>query len=316
MRRNGFTLIELLVVIAIIAILIGLLLPAVQKVREAASRSKCQNNCKQMGLAILNYESQFQYLPPGATTTAAPSPLPKHIHGWSIFILANLEQGNVVAGYDFEQDWNSATNLPIGKLPMPVMACPSTTSPRIIASGSYAGYHVGDYAPICRITPSFVNTGGYMSTQTPSVVISDAATSTGGNQGAMVTNQVIRISRIKDGTSNTIAIAEVAGGSQLWREGRMISGNPNAGAAWIDRDSLFAPSGYDPAKIGVAASASTGPGPRMINGTNTTEVYSFHSGGANVTFCDGHVAFLRQTITPQTFVALVTRENGDVASDN
>src|SRR5438105_11554028 len=132
MRRNGFTLIELLVVIAIIAVLIGLLLPAVQKVREAASRSKCQNNCKQMGLAVLNYESQFGYLPPGATTTAAPKPLPAHLHGWAVFILANLEQGNAVAGYDFEQDWNVGPNLAICKLPMPVMACPSTTSPRII----------------------------------------------------------------------------------------------------------------------------------------------------------------------------------------
>src|SRR5947209_9702262 len=100
MRRKGFTLIELLVVIAIIAILIGLLLPAVQKVREAANRAKCQNNGKQIGLAILNYESQFGTLPPAGTTTASDGNLPKKAHGWAVFILSNLEQGNAIVGYD------------------------------------------------------------------------------------------------------------------------------------------------------------------------------------------------------------------------
>jgi prepilin-type N-terminal cleavage/methylation domain-containing protein len=222
MRRKGFTLIELLVVIAIIAILIGLLLPAVQKVREAAARTKCMNNGKQIGLAILNYESQYGYLPPGGTTTAAPNPLPKRAHGWAVFILANLEQGNAIVNYDFTKDWDDATspNVQIAKTLMPIMACPSTASPRFIetpiaASPAHLGMAVGDYAPTVRLTPAFVNTGGYMSTQSPPVVIPDAAVSTGGNQGALVTNQVHKILDVADGTSNTIAIAELAGGSQL-----------------------------------------------------------------------------------------------------
>jgi len=311
--RSAFTLIELLVVIAIIAVLIGLLLPAVQKVREAASRTKCQNNCKQIGLAILNYEGQFNSLPPAATTTNAEAPLPPKLHGWAVFILSNLEQGNAVAQYDFKVDWNVGVNQPVALLPMPALACPSTTAPRTVTSGPFTGRQVGDYAPITRVTKPLVGPGGYLSTLTPPVVISDASDSppTGGNQGAMVTNQIIRLARVSDGTSNTFCIAEVAGGSQLWRQGRLIDAAPLDGSPWIDRNALAGPAGYDPAKFTASASTSTRPGPIMINGTNDAEVYSFHNTGANVVFCDGHVALLRSNISPQTFVALVTRAAGD-----
>jgi prepilin-type processing-associated H-X9-DG protein len=95
----------------------------------------------------------------------------------------------------------------------------------------------------------------------------------------------------------------------------MIDPKEQQGAPWADRNAVMAPSGYDPAKFNIAPDKSTRPGTVMINGTNAAEVYSFHSQGANLIFCDGHVSFVRQNVTPQTFIALVTRANGDVAGD-
>jgi prepilin-type N-terminal cleavage/methylation domain-containing protein/prepilin-type processing-associated H-X9-DG protein len=317
-RRSAFTLIELLVVIAIIAILIGLLLPAVQKVREAASRAKCQNNGKQIGLAILNYESQRGFLPPAGTSNTAPAPLPPHAHGYAVFVLSNLEQGNAIVGYDFNKDWDDTTGTPsnasIAKNVMQIMSCPSTPAPRVIDVGkgisvSHEGMAIGDYAPTVRIAAAFVNSGGKMSTQTPPVVIADAGTSSGGNQGALVTNQIHKILDVADGTSNTIAIVEMAGGSQLWKLSQMAQDKENQGGPWADRNAALAPTGCDP------ATGTRNGGFAMVNCTNASEMYGFHSQGANAIFCDGHVSFLRQNISPQTFVALVTRAQGDIPGD-
>ena len=133
-RRQGFTLIELLVVIAIIAILIALLLPAVQQAREAARRSTCKNNLKQLGLALHNFHEIYTHFPPGAQENVCPTNNPactSYIHGttWLVYILPQMDQANVYKLYDFTQAYNSANNLAVGNMKIPVLYCPSGPDP-------------------------------------------------------------------------------------------------------------------------------------------------------------------------------------------
>jgi prepilin-type N-terminal cleavage/methylation domain-containing protein/prepilin-type processing-associated H-X9-DG protein len=315
-RRSAFTLIELLVVIAIIAILIGLLLPAVQKVREAAARTQCTNNLKQIGLAALNYESQFGVFPPGACTTSSKPPFPGKNHGFAVFILSNLEQGNVVAGYDLTKNWDDTTgpNPAIGKLPMKVLLCPSAATPRTLkypTANVRDDMYVSDYCPIVRISDTLAGTSGLLKSATPPVAMT-ADQLLGIMVTATSTARPPGFGGITDGSSNTVLIAEMAGVSNVVRQGKVYTTTPSDGAAWADRNLIMAPAGYDPSK---ATTANTRPGLVMVNGTNDSEVYSYHTGGANAVFADGHVQFLKASISPQTFVALVTRAGGDLPGD-
>src|SRR5438128_9199184 len=122
--RTAFTLIELLVVIAIIAILIALLVPAVQKVREAAARTQCLNNLKQLGLAIHNHHDTYKFFPPSATSqpfNAGWAPT----HGWGPFILPFIEQKPLFDQYQWTKNWFDPANQPVVTTPLAVMLCPS-----------------------------------------------------------------------------------------------------------------------------------------------------------------------------------------------
>src|SRR5947207_6984088 len=121
-QLKGFTLIELLVVIAVIAVLIGLLLPAVQKVREAAARSTCANNLKQLGLALHNHESSYGYFP-SSIRPAGNTNLPRE--SWLIPTLAYIEQDNLRRNYDVNSSWGSVTNLPTTSQKIKILQCPS-----------------------------------------------------------------------------------------------------------------------------------------------------------------------------------------------
>src|SRR5262245_49001433 len=124
-NRRGFTLIELLVVIAIIAILLGLLLPAVQKVREAASRLRCKNHLKQIGLALHNYEGREAHFPPGYTSSSANSDGTGPSWGWAAYILPDLEQDNLFRRIDFNRPMTDPVHDSVRVAAVPFLRCPS-----------------------------------------------------------------------------------------------------------------------------------------------------------------------------------------------
>ncbi|MDB2686597.1 DUF1559 domain-containing protein [Mariniblastus sp.] len=182
-RRTAFTLVELLVVIAIIGILIGMLLPAVQAVREAARRAKCQNNLKQLGLAAHNFESANMAFPPGVVDN--DDNLQDALHtGW-VFLLPYFEQNNVADQYDMTSSWSSTTNLPLAQVSIETLNCPSN-SISFEQTGDIEGTK-SDYALSKGPTAALF-------AETP--------------EGMFGINQQVKMGAVTDGTSNTFMIGE------------------------------------------------------------------------------------------------------------
>jgi prepilin-type N-terminal cleavage/methylation domain-containing protein/prepilin-type processing-associated H-X9-DG protein len=316
-RRTGFTLIELLVVIAIIAILIGLLLPAVQKVREAAARSTCQNNLKQLGLAIFNHESTYGYFP-SSVRPAGSTTLPRT--SWTIPTLAYVEQENLRKNYDTTRTWGAAANLPVSSQKVKIFQCPSTPNPDRQdgdpQTSTWNVVAVTDYAASTGVVPlaaSGSNSG-------LGIVV---------GPGILEKNATIRVSAISDGTSNTLLVVESAGRPQIYRLGKPY-GAPTAqqinGGGWArpasDLDFYSsAPDGSAPAGScavgctnGFDYQAAGGYNNATFGTEGSSAPYSFHPGGVNALLGDGSVRFIRNSVDVKTFAALVTRNGGEVIS--
>ncbi len=188
-RRVAFTLIELLVVIAIIAILIALLLPAVQKVREAASRTQCRNNLKQIGLALHNYHDRFKRFPPGYTAKVINGVDGGPGWGWASFILEDLEQGNVQKQIVFSSGIINAVNATPRTQVLPIFLCPSD---------EVIGTFIPDGAGISVAHGNYVGIFGS----------NEIEVDPGAGNGIFFRNSQIRIGSITDGTSNTLMVGE------------------------------------------------------------------------------------------------------------
>jgi prepilin-type N-terminal cleavage/methylation domain-containing protein/prepilin-type processing-associated H-X9-DG protein len=299
MRRRAFTLIELLVVIAIIAILIGLLLPAVQKVRDAAARMQCQNNLKQFGLALHNYHDTNLKFP--AAYSYPPTTQVPFVHGWGVFILPYIEQDNIYRQYNQQAHFFQAPNATVIQIPIKTFRCPSSPEPTGLNStpgGLIPGipsYQAAknDYAPTSGILGSLWD-----------IIVGPPAE--GNRHGIIRANLNQRIADITDGTSNTVMLGEIAGRNLLYRVGRQVTGL-NVGGGWGDPyngENWFGGSRAD----------GTGQGSCIINCTNEfgKGLYSFHTGGANVVMGDGSVRMLNQSINGRTFAFLITAAKGEV----
>jgi len=299
--RRGFTLVELLVVIAIIGILIGMLLPAVQQVREAARRIQCANNVRQLGLAVMNYESAHMHLPSGWITESEFQPLAEPGWGWSAEILPFVEGNNVHNQINFRVAIDDHDHEDIIQTVIPVFLCPSDPAQELqnmdvhIEEDDDHDHDLrahddhddddDDHDHEGEFWASRSNYSGMFGSGELEEYLGD------GN-GAFYANSELPLAEFRDGLSNTIIVGERT--------------NEHGPISWI---------GLVP-ELDAAAARIVGAADHPLSDDHghLEDFASNHPGGINVVLGDGSTHFLSRDISLEVYQALATRAGGEVVS--
>jgi prepilin-type processing-associated H-X9-DG protein len=317
-NRTGLTLIETLVVIGIVGILLAMLIPAMQYVRESARRSSCQNNLRQITLSVLSHESAHAVLPKLYNGSFLPQPRYAldefHFHSWRTVLLPGLEQGALHDQIELNLAATDPANQTCVNVTMPIFLCPSSNNPTSVVPdiatfniGSPTNNNLGtaarsDYEVIGGV--SFRPSG---TRDLQNVKFGAWGEPMAYNYPDPITYRRPRISDISDGQSNTILIAERAGRPDLYERGKGVDPYPfddrrdgmdHHQAAWAISTHFW----------WLVFSRDQG-----INDSNRG-IFSFHASAANVGLADGSVRLLSETIDQATLNALVTRAEGDTVS--
>jgi prepilin-type N-terminal cleavage/methylation domain-containing protein/prepilin-type processing-associated H-X9-DG protein len=322
MKRKAFTLIELLVVIAIIAILIGLLLPAVQKVRAAAARIQCENNLKQLGLAAHNYHDTFGRLPPGINLPISNQsgavfpndwqytqgiwgnpPVPGQFFSVFEALLPFFEQDNLQKNLNLNQREYANCNGPssTGAQVIKILICPAD----ILPQGNVTTYSTGGTTYFFGMNSYGANGGTYSYYYDFGKLKSD---------GVFWINSTVSLLQITDGTSNTIMFGERYHYDKGWTKGSTNIGNLG-GWAWANYNATedYILSARVPINYTIPAGQADPPSFAFTD-PRICAFGSGHTGGANFGLCDGSVRFISDSTDLVTLQALCTRAGGEVVT--
>ena len=313
--KLAFTLIELLVVTAIVSILIAILLPAVQWVREAARRIDCANNAKQLSLAMLNYESAHYTFPPGISTPSRSM--------WSTYILPFIERQNLYDSIDFEIGFaeisaRSASNFSILSISLPFMNCPSANVPE----QEFDDLHGIDRSPVCYIACA----SGLLNRESGPFPWSgmDAHDSYAASDGVFYVNSDSSLAEILDGVSNTMLLGETLPDQEitgtdfvgmLQKVDHWHIGSRELESMAIIFDTLEFSSENSECLGSTACPISS-----LTLGDQTTidekelSFASRHPGGVNIAFADGRVQFIAETIQASVWSGIGTRSGSELAT--
>jgi prepilin-type processing-associated H-X9-DG protein len=287
-----------------------LLLPAVQKVREAASRAKCSNNLKQLGLALHNFHDTNRCFPASGWTTTGPGNSQGRFVGWRPLTLPYIEQENLQRLFSFDKHWWEAPNRAAAGNAVRTYECPSTPSRPAVTSAVAKSPRPA----LSDLNPALAPTD-YEAVQGVQPASIDPVLYNAGNRFAVMhRNSTTRIADIQDGTTNTIMVVECAGRPQVYRLGVPNPGLSNdQGISWADSEGPFSLDGASADGTQEGCTPANGCTYAM-NKKNDNEPYSFHPGGAMFLFADGHVQFIAESVKLQTLAALCTRSAGEVIS--